>query len=446
MKNRYLPVFASFSLLCAPFISTAEDQDHEHSVDTDEDVFEYHPGQVDWITGEGVNAGGFIFPELFVIGTGGLFQPGVEATDLATTEHDPQNDIGIQIIELHLEIEINDRITGGIYGAGFQGEDEWEANLEEYYLHYWLTDEIGIGGGQFLNAFGFQATKHAHGWDFVNQNLINSRMLNEGELITQGGELLFNVPSLDGLLSLGGGGVRTHAHDEHGHGHGEEEEEHDHDELAHHEEEDHHDEDEEDHHEEEEHHDEEGHGLEADDANFNDWVFSTDYKFGLPFDDGLTGSVSFATGENGFGRQTYVYGFGFEKVWNGHDHGSGPEFCTEALMLRSEFIGREIKAVDDTGREMNFDDYGVSTALFYGLSDNTTVSLRHDWVSDLAGLGLEDRHRISPAITTFLDKNQRIRARLQYDYNHSDSLPNEHAAWLQIQIAWGGEGGAHHHH
>lgn len=428
MKNRCLLNACIVLTFSSPLLLSADD--HENHSETD-DVFEYHPGEKNWLTGEGVNVGGFLFPELYVLGTGGWLQPGTSASDLASAEHDPQNDIGIQAIELHIDVNINDVITGGVQGAGFQGEEEWEAEVEEAYLHYHLTDTIAVGGGQFLNKVGFQADQHAHDWFFVNQNLVNSRILNEGELVTQGGELLLDFPELDGMLTIGGGGARTHAHD-HDHAHGEEEEDHDHDH-----------EEEEDHHEEGEEH---GHGLDADEANFNDWVFSADYKFRLPVDDSMKGSVSLVTGENGFGRQTYAYGLGFEKVWNGHDHGYGPEFCTNALMLRSEFVGREIEAMDAVGRKMDFEDYGFSTALLYGLSDNTTVGIRHDWVSDLDALGLEDRHRLSPVLTTFLDKNKRIQARLQYDYNHSASLPEEHAAWLQIQIAWGGEGGGHHHH
>ncbi len=399
----------------------------------DDEVFEYN-AEFNPITGDDANLGGFIFPMLFVDATGGLTGDGVDPTDLATSEHDPQNEFGIQAIELHLGIDLNGVVTGGISGTGGQGADEWEAELEEAFLHYHVNDWLAVGGGQFLNRFGFQSDRHLHNWDFVNQNLVNSRLLNEGELITHGGEVILNFPS-QSEITIGGGGVRTHAHDhDHNHGHGEEEGHHEID--GHHEEEVHGHEDE--HSENEEHH------LEADDANFNSWVLSVDWKQQLPFDESATVSASFATGENGFERQTRAYGVGLEKFWGAHDHGNGPEFCTGAVVLRSEFIGRTIGIQEEDGDRFDANDYGFSTALVYGLSDSTNVSLRHDWVSDLDELELEDRHRISPAITAFLDKNQRIQARLQYDYNHSDSLGDEHAAWLQIQIQWGGQGGRHH--
>jgi len=417
-----------------------------------EEVFEYEVGKFNPITGEGANIGGFIFPEIFLNLTGGLFEPGTTAADLATSEHDPQNEAGVQSIEVHLDIDLDGVVTGAVYGSGFQGAEEWEANLEEAYLHYHFNDQVAIGGGQFLNAFGFQSEKHLHTWDFVNQNLVNSRMLNEGELITQGGEAVFTLPGLNSVATIGGGGVRTHGHD---HGHGEEEfgheDEHDHEEEIggghdeHEEEGEHHDEEE--GHEDEHGHEEEGeeHHIEADDANFSAWVLTADWKTKLPFDESATFSASLAAGENGFGRMTYAYGVGLEKIWGAHDHGNGPEFCTGAIMVRSEFIGRHIGVAEEDGERFDADDYGFSTSLSYGLSDLTTIAIRHDWVSELEAFELEERHRISPALTTFLDKNQRIQARVQYDYNHSDSYGDEHTAWLQFQMQWGGQGGKHHH-
>ncbi len=401
-----------------------------HDAHDDSSAYEYKVGEVNYFTGEGVNPGGFLFPELFIDTTGGVFEPGTNPEDLATNEHDPRSEASIQTIEMHLDLNLNDVLTGGFRGVAQEFEGSWEGNLEEAYLHHRLNEYLAIGGGQFLNEFGFQASKHIHVWDFVNQNLVNSRMLNEGELATQGGEAIFSLPGNAGRIIIGGGGVRTHNHD-HDHGHGDEEE------HGHHE-------DEDGDHDEDENHDEEEHHYDIDQAFFNDWIFSTDARFRMPFDDSMTTTASIAIGENGFGENTYVYGVGLEKVWGAHDHGNGPEFCEDAVMLRSEFIGRSIHGIDDEdGGAFEADDYGFSTALFYGLTESTTLSIRHDWVSELAEFEQSERHRFSPAITTFLDRGERIRARIQYDYDHGDDLPGEHAAWLQLQFQWGGQGGSH---
>lgn len=397
--------------------------------------FVYHVGERNWLTGEGVDAGGFLFPTLYLNLAGGAFEPGAGPGDFATTEHDPQNEWGVSAIELHLDLDFGGVVTGSVYGFGHQGEGHvWEAALEEAFLHWHLGETLAIGGGQFLNRFGFQSDLHVHAWNFVNQNLINSRMVNEGELITQGGEILVKTPS-SGLLTLGFGGLRTHAHDhEHGHGHGEEEEEHEHEEEEHDEDEDHHEEHEHEH-------------FEIEDAAFQSWVFTSDYRFRLPFDDSLTGSASIGVGENGFGRNTTIYGAGLRKVWNGHDHGQGgPDFCTGATMWQGEVIGRKVDAFLEDGDAVDFDDYGFSNSLHHGFSDRLTASLRHDWVSAVDLAELTDRHRLSAALTAFVDPQQRVRGRIQYDYTIDDTVGGEHAAWFEIQIQWGGVGGSHAGH
>lgn len=433
-QNRFMKFIST--LLVTPFFFLSAAQTLESAIPPpggppgEEEVFEYHVGEVNYLTGEGVNAGGFIFPSLFVNTAGGVFEPGAGAGDFSTAEHDPQNEWGVQAVELHLNLDFNETVTGMVAGFAHQGEDHvWEAELEEAYLHWQLTDFLAIGGGQFLNAFGFQSDMHLHDWFFVNQNLTNSRLLNEGELITQGGEILLGTRKT-GLLSLGFGGVRSHAHD-HGHGGALEEEE-----------------GEEHHEEEEEHQDGPGHEhFEADEADFQSWVLSSDYRFRLPFDDSVTGTASLALGENGFGRNTYVYGFGLRKVWNGHNHGSGgPDFCSGALMIQSEVIGREVEAFAEDGDALEFDDYGFSNSIHYGVSDRVTVSLRHDFVSAVEIAELNDRHRLSAALTAFVDPGQRVRARVQYDYNQDDVIGSEHVAWFQIQLQWGGTGGSHAGH
>lgn len=405
----------SFTLLTASFLLLAplysqEPVSASATVPAEEEAFVYNVGEVNYLTGEGVNLGGFLFPSLYVNGTTGGFDPGFGAEDFATSEHDPQNDTGIQAIELHLDLNFNEVVTGMVSGFGHQGHDEvWEAELEEAYLHWNVTDDLGIGGGQFLNAFGFQADQHLHDWFFVNQNLANSRLLNEGELITQGGEILVKTPS-SGLLTLGFGQVRTHVHEEDPGPHPPDE-------------------------------------VHADEAGFSNSIFTADYQFRLPFDDSITGSTSLAVGENGFERDSTVYGFGFRKVWNGHDHGhGGPDFCTGAIMFQSEFIGRAVDAFTEGGDAVEFSDRGVSTSLHYGLSDRTTLSVRHDWVSAVEVAELSDRNRLSAAVSTYLDPEQRIRARVQYDNVQDETIGSENAIWFQLQLQWGGIGGSHAGH
>lgn len=407
-----LPRFplAYFLLLPLSLAPLSALETSESVATTGEETFEYHVGEVNYFTGEGANLGGFLFPSIYVNVGGAMLEPGASAEDFATTEHDPLHERGVQAIEAHLDLNFSDLVTGSVSGFGHQGEGEiWEAEVHEAYLHWHVTDSLAVGGGQFLNRFGFQNDRHLHDWFFVNQNLTNSRMLNEGELVTQGGEILLHTPN-SGLLTIGFGGVRTHAHEEDPGPHPLDE-------------------------------------VHADEAGFNDWVMTSDYRFRLPGDDSYTLSASLALGENGFSRNSTVYGVGLRKVWNGHDHGhGGPDFCSGALMLQTEFTGRSVDAFNEGGDAVEFDDRGFSTSLHYGLTDNTTVSLRHDWISEVEIAELTDRNRITAALTTFVDPGQRVRLRLQYDNVQDDGLESEHIALLQIQFQWGGAGGSHAGH
>lgn len=400
---------AILAIIGASTLGLAQDETVES------DTFTYNVGEVNWLTGQGVALGGILTPSVYANGTFGVFEPGANPEDFQNGDHDPQNEAGIQGIDIHFGLNINDVLTGMVTTFLYQSEDhEWQGNLEEAYIHYAIADNLLLGGGQFLNSFGFQNTLHLHDWAFVNQDLPNARLLNEGELVTQGGEVVFLTPGNNGRLTIGFGGVRSHGH---GHGHGEEEEDHD----------------------EEEHH------LEADEANFNDNVFSTNYRFHLPFDPSIALNGSVAVGENGFGRDTYVYGIGLQKIWNGHDHGSGvPEFCTGALLFRTELIFRDVDAVDEEdGDALQFSDEGISTMLQYGICDRANVSFRHDWVSGVGMAELPDAHRFSPALDLFLGPDGRVRTRFQYDHIRNDEIGSEHVGWLQVQIQWGGESGSH---
>lgn len=368
----------------------------------------------DPLSGENANLGGILFPRFYAIGTFGALESGAEATDFASNEHDPQKDAAFQNVEASVLLNINDKLVGRITAFGQEGAEEWSAEVEEYFLRYNFTPAVTLGGGQFLNFFGFQSHRHLHGWDYVNNNLANSRLINEGELITQGGHLILKHPDEFAMLTIGAGGVRTHAHE----------------------------------HEEEEGHDDDHH-LEADSANFNSWVATADLKWAIVEDGSAMGTASFGMGENGFGEMTYLYGFGIQKVWGGRDSGHGyQELAPGAFMIRSEFIGRSFDAVEiheDDGEieRHEFDEQGVSTNLFYGLSDTTKLSFRHDFVSGIEALATPDYHRLSPALTTRIGASKRFQTRIQYDYNDSDGHGEEHVGWLQLQYQWGGTVGGY---
>jgi len=344
---------------------------------------------------------------------------------------------------LHIDSEIGENITGLVYGVALQDEnDNWETAIEEAKITYAINETLSIGGGQFLNKFGFQNKAHVHMRDFVNQNLQNSRLLSDGELITRGVELDYK-PNSRWAFNVATGKARLHDHDHGHHGDHDDHEGEDHDD---HEGEDHDDHEGEDHddHEGEDHDDHEEHHMEADGINISDWIASTDVRYYLDDDQTLMVSGSLAVGENEFGTKTWAYGAGIQKLWGGHDHGNGIEFCQGSTMIKAEAIGRSAEVKHEDGDSDDVSDWGFSAAIYYGLDEMTKISARQEYISDLAELELEERHRTSFALTRNISDN--ILGRLQYDYNRSDSIEDEHALWLQFQIGIGGSGGSHAHH
>jgi hypothetical protein len=364
---------------------------------------------------------GLLFvPEVFLNLTGSVLDSDTPVSGLATSEHDPQKDYQIHPVELHIDAQLNESISGLVYGTALQNEDdEWETGIEEAKITYDFNDSLSISGGQFLNRFGFQNQNHVHMRDFANQNLQNSRLLSDGELITRGIE--FNYKPKNRLsFNFATGKARVH---DHGHG--------DHD-----------------NHEGEDHDDHEEHHIEADGINISDWIASTDVRYFLDENQTLMVSGSLAVGENEFGTKTSAYGAGVQKLWGGHDHDNGFEFCEGATKLKAEIIGRSAEVKHEDGDSDDVSDWGFSAALYYGLTEMTTLSFRQEYISDLAELELEERHRTSLALTRNLTNN--VLGRIQYDYNRADSIEDEHALWLQLQlqlqIGIGGSGDSHANH
>ncbi len=387
-----------------------------------------------------LSEGFLLLPEVFLNLTGSVLDSDTPVSGLATSEHDPQKDYQIHPVELHIDAQLNESISGLVYGIALQNEDdEWEAGIEEAKITYDFNDSLSISGGQFLNRFGFQNQNHVHMRDFVNQNLQNSRLLSDGELITRGIEFNYK-PKKRLSFNFATGKARVH---DHGHGDHDNHEGEDHDD---HEGEDHDDHEGEDHddHEGEDHDDHEEHHIEADGINISDWIASTDVRYFLDENQTLMVSGSLAVGENEFGTKTWAYGAGVQKLWGGHDHGNGLEFCEGATKLKAEIIGRSAEVKHEDGDSDDVSDWGFSAALYYGLNEMTTLSFRQEYISDLAELELEERHRTSFALTRNLTNN--VLGRIQYDYNRADSIEDEHALWLQFQIGIGGSGDSHANH
>ena len=400
-----------------------------------EEVFEHTVGESSGSSILGVD----FDPEVHLNLTG-LLESDTPVSDLATNEHDPSRDYQVHPIELHTNYVFSDQLKGTVQAIALESMDkDWEFALEQVKLSYDLNDSLSITGGQFLNRFGFQNEHCVHAWDFVNLHLQNSRFLNEGEMTTRGISVDY-TPSSRWSFNFSAGKARVHEHDHGHHGHGDHHDDHGdehHDDHDDHEGEEHDDHEGEDHddHEGEEHGDHEEHHIEADGINISDVIGTADVRYYLDDDRTTMISGSLAVGENEFGTNTWLYGIGLQKLWGGHDHGNGTEFCAGSIKLKAEAIGRSAEVKHEDGDSDDVSDWGFYASIFYGLDEITTVSARHGYVSELEELELEDRNRTSLALSRNLC--DMVLALFQYDYNRSDSMVNEHAIWLQFKIAIG---------
>ena len=392
-----------------------------------------------------MNIGGILFPNLHALSAYG--HSSAKQSSLAVNDHDPQRDWTLQGLEPSLSLRAG-MLQGFVNGTGItDSEGDFSFGLEEGFLK--LVDlplDLEFRAGQYLNRFGFQNSIHNHGWFNVDQNLVNGRFLNEGELMTQGGEISWNVPvpvMQASVLSASFGRVEVHEHGHHGEEHGEEAE------------------------------------FEAEGANFSDDLFTVAWLNQYDIDDmnRFQGVLSAAWGDNGYGRSTEVYGAGLEYLWRENGYAAGGK----SIRWRNEIMYRNIGAVsghlpgeeedhdehddedhdehgdedhdehgdedhDEHGEEHHdedeahrdsFGEVGLYSSLVYGINDQLEAGLRAGLVSGISEAGLDERFRLSPSLTWY-NEARTLQARVQYNLDHSDDFGNEHSIWFQLGMNFGG--------
>ncbi|WP_411826154.1 hypothetical protein [Luteolibacter sp. AS25] len=386
-------------------------------------------------SGDGYSLGGVIFPHLHVFSAYGFSS--AEDGDLAVNDHDPQRDVTLQGLETGASLRAG-MLQGFVTGSGItDSEGDFSFTLEEAFLK--LVDlpmGFELRGGQYLNRFGFQNSVHNHGWSNIDQNLVNGRFLNEGEMITRGVEISWNVPIAamqSSLISLSVGRAETHAHS----------------------------------HGEEEHEDESE--FEAEGANFSDTAVTASWINQYDIDDmnRVTGVVSAAWGDNEYGRTSQVYGIGVEYLWRENGYGVGGN----SIRWRNEMMYRQFGAIsghlpgeeeddhdheeedhddhdeedhddedhdDEASRRDSFSEFGFYSSLTYGIDDSVDLGLRAGWVSGISDVGLDSRFRLSPSVSWYVNESRTVQTRLQYNWDQSNDFGDEHSVWFQVGFNLGG--------
>ncbi len=363
--------------------------------------------QVNWLTGENVNLGGVLFPHAhFNSAYGGST---TDPASLLVGHHDPDREgWNITNIEFAASLRAGEYFEAfGAYAAKIDLDDNWAGQYEEWFGKLKnLPGGLELRGGRYYNRFGIQNTFHPHGFDWVDQYLVNGRFLGEDGLTSIGGEVTWTLPvNWTSLINVSVGVAPKLEEEEHAEPAIEPE-------------------------------------FEAEGATFEDvitvvnWTNLYDYNDFHQFRGGLSG----AWGRNEAARTTQIYGVHLEYQWRQNGYESGGRY----FRWRNEAMFRSFGAVSEpspaTGKTHGADlnEFGMYSALAYGLDNGLEFGLRGDYVSGTPSAGLDERFRLSPSFTYYLNKNRTMYFRAQYNYDHGSDFGSASSVWTQIGINWGG--------
>lgn len=365
--------------------------------------------KADWLTGLDVSLWDKIFPHFHLDTAYGTSS--IDQEELAAGHHDPirRDGVTIQNLEFSLSGRLDDHNEFFVTLAGaVDGNDHFDPIFEEAFWKFKnLPGGFELRLGRVYNRFGIQNTYHPHGFDWVDQYLVNTRMLGDDSLTTLGAEITWIAPlpwTSQFDLAVG----RAPSHEGHAHHHHEEEEE---------------------------------PRYAADESYFSDddiltvlnWTNVINYNDFHQFRAGLSG----AWGDNLSGYSTSVYGAHFEYQWRQNGFEPGGRY----FRLRSEAMTNRFRVedeLDDTRSPETQQDFGCYLSALYGLGNNFELGLRGEFVSGNSETGQDSRFRVSPGITWYANQARTLRLRLQYNYDNSNARGEDHAVWAQVSLAWGG--------
>jgi hypothetical protein len=373
---------------------------------------------------------------------------------LAVGHHDPTREDGtVQGLELGLSLRAGEYLEGfATYTLSYGAEEEWDYGWEEAFLKLkQLPGNFAIRGGRMLSHYGYHNNLHLHAWDFVDMPLVLGRFLGDDGLIIDGGDITWHYErDVWTFLVIGGyGKAKTHSHDHDAHDEHEEHEEHEDEHASH------------------------------DEGGFSDHVGlgRLEARFApTDFNHHIAG-VSLASGDNGYNdKNTTVLNLDYSYQWreNGYEPGGRAfRWHTEVLY---RWVGFQIvehhhdeheeehhedehddehdeehhDEHDDEHEEEHGDHEGEETASsstegewgfytegIYSFNAHFDTGLRFGYVEGNDTLGTEERYRLSPAATWYLNSAHNLSARLQYNYDHLENS-EEHAIWMQVGFSWGG--------
>ena len=356
--------------------------------------------------------------------------------------HDPKrNGFTFQQLELSIAGAVDPYFTAETYVVITEGGIELE---EAFATTSSLPAGLEFEAGFFLTEFGRVNPAHPHSWDWIDQPIINSRLLGPDGLRAPGVRLgwLTPLPWFSefhvGMQHASGETQASFRGEGLGHAHGEEggaEEAF-----------------------------EEGIGgfaiIEDQEVeSMRDFIYLTRWVNGFDLSEDVSTQIGlsslFGPNHSGPDGETWIYGADFVVKWQPGGQGQFVTWQTE--VMQREFMGDDyFNEVDplDPNDDINIAarriyDWGVSTQVLYGFMKGWSTGIRYEFASG-RGDTLEegareershdpfraDRHRISPLVMWRPSEFSRVR--VQYNYDQSDHLDAEaHSVWIGLEFLIG---------
>lgn len=337
--------------------------------------------------------------------------------DLAGHAHDPNDEFTLQGLELGLNAKFTEKLSGFVNGVFFLDEaDSLDSEWEEAFLKAEVWDGVEMRAGRMLNRFGLQNSKHLHGWDTVDANLSTSQFLGEEGLLSDGLDLTWTKKGYQWTSAVTVSYSQAVEHDHHG----------------------------------EEDHDDHGHG--AEEAFLTKEIFTSRAMFIYQANDfnNHTLGLNFATGENGYGRDSKIFSADYAYTWSE----KGLDLDGKYLTVGAEYFHRDVEWMheEEDGEAGSSDQSSYMLYANYSFVEDWVLGLRYEHIQGvLAGgeieageieyaFATEERDRISLALTRHHTFNEDWTGFARVQYNHDDIKDEgkEDSIFLQIGLNLGG--------
>jgi hypothetical protein len=361
----------------------------------------------------------------------GLFAAGgstVPNNDIPLVEpggHDPkQNGFTVQNLETVFDGKVDPYFRGQaniVLQIDTEGETTIEA--EEAYLESLsLPWNLQVKAGLFFTEFGRLNPQHPHAWDFVDDSLVNARLLGPDGLRGPGARISWLAPTpfySELYLAVQNSQGETAFSFDNSH---------------------------------------EGETFMGRPAvqqginNGSDLIYVPRYAASFNLSDAQTlvagTSAAFGPNSSGDDTDTQIYGLDFFYKWKSPNQHAGFPFVTwqtEAMFRRFQAGAFAGDATIPALPAETIKDWGLYTQVAYGFKKGWVAALRGDYVAPISRAQYEDivgtdpqravNWRISPNLTYYFSEFSKIR--LQYNLEHRDGFPSANSVWLQWEFLLG---------